>query len=213
MEDTVSQIRVVLDFLLRAKESRRHDDGVEPTEGASRFVQIESTDLDIADVTLTVSDGSLTATDTFVVTVSQVNDPPSFTAGADQVFTSHASGLVTALPDPWATAISPCPPSRPTCVGNEGTQNVTLSIANVSDPDDILSGTGPGQVTISSTTGTMSYFFNDDGGNPGFAPEGVVCFDVVATDDGTPPESATVQNVKIEVGNGTGSCIPSDQDD
>ncbi|MEZ5441080.1 MAG: hypothetical protein R3F15_06290 [Lysobacterales bacterium] len=163
-------------------------------------------------ITLIVSDGSLTATDTFVVTVSQVNDPPSFTAGADQVFTSHASGLVTALPDPWATAISPCPPSRPTCVGNEGTQNVTLSIANVSDPDDILSGTGPGQVSISSTTGTMSYFFNDDGGNPGFAPEGVVCFDVVATDDGTPPQSATVQNVKIEVGNGTGSCIPSDQD-
>lgn len=159
-------------------------------------------------ITLTVSDGVSTATDTFLLTVTEVNDPPSFTRGPDLVFTEgvQASGTVIATPNPWATAISPCPPGRPTCAANESGQSVVISSVQVNDPDGILVGTGNNKVIFSG--GTMSFTFVDDGGNPGFAPAGVVCVDVGATDNGTPPEDFIAPVLKIEVGDGSGDCVP-----
>ncbi|MCB1606270.1 MAG: hypothetical protein KDI71_04750, partial [Xanthomonadales bacterium] len=160
----------------------------------------------VATITLTVSDGGTSAMQSFVLTVNQVNDPPSFVRGPDLLFTPdvQASGAVIASPNPWATSISPCPANRPTCAGNEANQIVSLSAANVSDPSGVLAGTGNNKIVF--TDGTMSFTFADDPANPGFAPPGVVCFDVVATDNGTPSQSVWVFDVKVEVGNGNGTC-------
>ena len=53
-------------------------------------------------ITVTVSDGSLTAVDTFVLTVNSVNDVPSFTKGADQTAAMNSGAHSVSG---WATAI------------------------------------------------------------------------------------------------------------
>ena len=45
-------------------------------------------------ITVTVSDGSLTGTDTFVLTVNSVNDVPSFTKGANQTAAASSGAQV-----------------------------------------------------------------------------------------------------------------------
>ncbi|MFM8482989.1 MAG: beta strand repeat-containing protein, partial [Actinomycetota bacterium] len=69
-------------------------------------------------VTVTASDpGGATAVQTFSITITAVNDLPSFTKGANvTVFEDSATSTVTN----WATAISPGP--------EEGTQTVTFTV-------------------------------------------------------------------------------------
>ncbi len=154
-------------------------------------------------ITLTVTDGGgATASDTFTVTVNQVNDPPSMTLGADQVLPSGSSSGAR-LVQPWGSNVSYCPPGRPTCVANEAGQTTTISAINIEDPNGILSG------PISFTTGgDLIFGLTDAGGN--VAPNGVACFQVRITDSGsnTPPNAnnGVMGTVKIEVGNGSGSC-------
>jgi VCBS repeat-containing protein len=57
-------------------------------------------------ITVTVSDGTLTAFDTFTLTVNPVNDPPSFTKGADQTLNEDPGPIIVSN---WATAILPGP--------------------------------------------------------------------------------------------------------
>ena len=60
-----------------------------------------------ATITVTVTDGGgMTATDTFVLTVTAVNDAPSFTKGANQTGASNSGARTVAG---WATAISDGP--------------------------------------------------------------------------------------------------------
>ncbi len=155
-------------------------------------------------ITLTVTDGGgATANDTFTVTVNQINDPPSLTLGASQVFPSGtASGA--RFVEPWSSNISYCPPARPTCVANEAGQTTSISAINLEDPDDIINGA----ITI-TPSGALSFALTDAGG--GIAPDGVACFQVLITDSGsnTPPNvnNEVFGTVKIEVGDGSGSCL------
>ena len=68
-------------------------------------------------------------TQTFTITVNAVNDPPSFTGGAD-VTVDEDSGLYN---QPWATAISAGP-------ANESGQTLTFNIVSNSNPSLFASG-------------------------------------------------------------------------
>ena len=71
-------------------------------------------------ITVTVNSASGSMTDTFVLTVNGVNDPPSFTKGPDQTV-AEDSGPQT-VPN-WATNISPGP-------SNESGQTLTFVYCN-----------------------------------------------------------------------------------
>jgi hypothetical protein len=98
----------------------------------------------------------------FTVTIDPVNDPPSFTKGADQ----SVLGILGAQTVPnWATAISPGPP-------DESSQNVTFTVTNDNNnlfsvqpaiaPNGTLTYT-PALLALGSATVTVRAV--DDGGN------------------------------------------------
>ena len=80
---------------------------------------------------------------TFTITINAVNDAPSFTKGTDQVVNEDA-GPQTAIPNPWATAISAGP-------ANETAQALTFSITGNTNPT--LFSAGPAV----SSTGVLTY--------------------------------------------------------
>jgi uncharacterized delta-60 repeat protein len=76
-------------------------------------------------LTLTVSDGTVTRSDTFVLTVAPVNDAPSFTKGPDR---SHPAGFTAAQTvSAWATNLSVGP-------ANEAAQTLSFTITANSNP-------------------------------------------------------------------------------
>jgi subtilisin family serine protease len=113
-----------------------------------------------ATITVTVSDGVLTASDNFVLTINAVNDPPSFTMGPDQ------SALNTAGPQTvanWATAISKGVP-------NESAQVLNFIVSNDNNP--LFSA----QPAIAAN-GTLSY-------TPAANADGIAMVTVRIHDDG-----------------------------
>src|SRR6185312_6602849 len=92
-------------------------------------------------LTYTANNGLGSANGTVTITVTDVNQAPSFTKGADQTVLED-SGLQT-VPN-WATAISPGPPS-------ESGQTVTFLVTNNTDPS--LFTVAPAV----SSTGTLTY--------------------------------------------------------
>jgi hypothetical protein len=80
------------------------------------------------------------ATQTFVINVTNVNQPPSFTKGADQTVLEDAGAQTV---NPWATAISPGP--------GEGAQTVTFQVTG--NTNAALFATGPAV----SSTGVLTY--------------------------------------------------------
>ncbi|UXI69305.1 beta strand repeat-containing protein [Tahibacter amnicola] len=143
---------------------------------------------------------------TFVITVTAVNDAPSFVKGADQtVPEDSAAQTVTG----WATAISPGP-------GDESAQTVTFAITGNSNAALFSSGpavtpTGDLSYTLAagaSGTATVSVRLQDDGGtaNSGVDTSAVQTFAITATGindapaftkgaDQTVLEDATAQTV------------------
>ena len=83
----------------------------------------------------------VSASQDFLITVTPVNDVPSFTVGPDQTVL-EGSGAQTV--DPWATAISPGP-------ANESGQAVTFEVTNNTNPG--LFAAGPAV----SPTGVLTY--------------------------------------------------------
>ena len=77
----------------------------------------------------------------FVITVSAVNDAPSFTKGANQTVNEDAGAQTVS---PWATSISPGP-------ANESAQTVTFNVTGNTNP--ALFSAGP----AISTTGVLTY--------------------------------------------------------
>ncbi|NJN05508.1 MAG: tandem-95 repeat protein, partial [Rhodobacteraceae bacterium] len=102
-----------------------------------------------ATITITLSDDGGTANggvdtspaQTFAITVTPVNDAPSFTKGADQTVNEDA-GLQTI--NPWATAISAGP-------ADEAGQTLTFNITGNTNPG--LLSAGP----VISPTGVLTY--------------------------------------------------------
>jgi VCBS repeat-containing protein len=116
--------------------------------------------VDIMDDGGTANGGDNITTVTFTVTITAVNDPPSFTAGSDRVVLED-SGLQTVTG--WATAISPGPAS-------ESTQTVTFSTTNTNTS---LFSTAP----AIAANGTLTF-------TPAANAFGTAVVTVTATDNG-----------------------------
>ncbi|HEX8144756.1 MAG TPA: tandem-95 repeat protein [Pyrinomonadaceae bacterium] len=104
-----------------------------------------------ADVSVTLSDNgsnvlpnsNTSAPQTFTITVSPVNDPPSFTKGPDQNINESAGPQTVAG---WATAISQGP--------NETGQTLTFNVSVTGTTGTLSFATAP---AIDATTGTLTY--------------------------------------------------------
>jgi len=106
------------------------------------------------------------ATQTFTINVTAVNDAPSFVAGANQTVNEDAAAQTI---NPWATAISPGP-------ADEAAQTVSFSISNNSDPG-LFSA-----LPAVSPTGVLTY-------TPAADANGSATLTLILTDSGsnTPP--------------------------
>ena len=132
-------------------------------------------------ITLQVSDGIDSATDTFSVMVTPVNDAPQFTAGPDQTVLEDSGAH--AVPS-WATAISPGPP-------DEAGQTVSFNVTGNTDPGLFAVAPavdGAGNLTYTpaaeaSGTATITLVAMDDGGtaNGGVDTSPPQSFDITIT--------------------------------
>lgn len=114
-------------------------------------------------VTASLSDGTNTVTGTFVITVQPVNDPPTFTPGANQQVLQN-SGAQT-VPG-WATGLYRGP-------GNESGQTLAFTVSNNNTALFAASGqpavSSNGQLTYTPAsnaygTATVSVMLTDNGG-------------------------------------------------
>ena len=137
-----------------------------------------------ATITLNIADNGGTAnggidagpSQTFTITVNDVNDTPSFTAGPSQTVNEDAGPQTVA---PWATAISAGPP-------NEAGQTLTFNIATNSNPS--LFSVQP---TIAAN-GTLTY-------TPAPNAFGSATIAVTLSDNGVPASTSAQQTFTITV--------------
>lgn len=113
--------------------------------------------------TVANSSGYLSNHTSITVTVTPVNDAPSFTKGADQTHTQSSAATSYSVPG-WATNISKGP-------ANESTQNVSFIVTNTNNALFTVQPTvlpnGDLQYTVApnaSGTATISVRIQDDGG-------------------------------------------------
>jgi hypothetical protein len=140
------------------------------------------------------------AAQTFTITLTQVNDAPSFTAGGNQTVLEDAGPQTV---NPWATAISAGP--------NEGGQTLTFHVTNNTNPS--LFSAGPavaGDGTLTYTTAanafgsaTVTLDLQDDGGtaNGGVDTSGTQTFTVTVTPVNDAPTFASGGDVFVPQSN------------
>jgi hypothetical protein len=129
------------------------------------------------DITVTATDaGGLFVTSTFRLTITAVNDPPTFTKGADQTVLEDAGPQTVAG---WATAISPGP-------ADELAQTVSFQITN--NTNSALFAAGP---SIASD-GTLTY-------TPAANANGTATITFIAADNGDPAAWSSPQTFAINV--------------
>jgi uncharacterized delta-60 repeat protein len=112
--------------------------------GANRSMQITpaANQHGEATITLTVSDGSRTATTSFVLEVTPVNDLPSFTGGANQ---TAVCGVGQQTIAGWASAISPGAP-------DEAQQTLSFVVTANDNPGVFLA-----QPAVDPATGNLTF--------------------------------------------------------
>src|SRR5262249_6567711 len=157
------------------------------------------------------------STATVSVTVTCVNDPPSFTKGADQLNqpNQNSGGNPKAYTVAgWATNISAGPP-------NESGQTLTFHVSN--DNNNLFTvqpAVDPTSGDLTFTTdpahtgsATVSVYLTDNGGtaNGGNDTSGTPTFTIStvfpppdAVDDGPPPDYSATGGVSIDIGSGIG---------
>jgi hypothetical protein len=96
-----------------------------------------------ATITLTASDGLVSTDATFTLTVTPVNDAPSFTKGADQTVSEDT--VAQSVPG-WATNLKPGPTT------DEFTQSLTFLVTG--NTNSALFSAGP---AVNGTTGELTY--------------------------------------------------------
>jgi len=151
-----------------------------------------------ASLTITTNDhgstgpgGDKTDTDVVGITVNAVNDPPSFTKGANQTVDNQDSSgnpkAYTGTPDPWATAISQGP--------NETGQTLTF-ILNITGHVATTCGTPTDLFTVEpvvSASGTLT--FTTDPAQCGTANISIVLQDNGGGTDTSPAQTFTITTV------------------
>ncbi len=152
------------------------------------------------------------APQSFTITVTAVNDAPSFSAGANQTANDNAGPQTV---NPWATAISPGP-------ANESGQTVSFVIDSNSAPAIFAAGpsvssTGvltytPATVASGTTTATIVLHAMDNGGtaNGGVDASATQSFTIAITHFNAPPvfttdpiSYATAGNTQLHVAGAT----------
>ncbi len=128
-------------------------------------------------VTITVSDGTLTSSRTFVLTVTSINDVPSFTKGADQTV---AEDSAAASVSGWATALSAGP-------SNEAAQTLTFITSN--NNNGLFSASAQPSV---GTSGTLTF-------TPAANINGAATVSVQIRDTGGGVDTSAVQTFTITV--------------
>jgi methionine-rich copper-binding protein CopC len=126
--------------------------------------------------------GNKTDSDTFTITITAVNDVPSFTKGMDQTNDQQASNTAYTV-NPWATALSAGP-------SNESSQ--TLSFIITANDNSALFSTAPSV----SSTGVLTYSIAAN--QTGVANISLVIKDTGGTTNGGVDTSAA-QSFKITV--------------
>jgi hypothetical protein len=114
--------------------------------------------------TVTVNDGSATDSRDVNVTITPVNDQPSFTMAASYDYSGTGGSPVNASPNPFASASAGGG-------ADEATQTFTYNISETSDPSNAVSG-----LTI-SPSGTLSFI-------PAADVEGSASYSVSVSDNG-----------------------------
>lgn len=114
--------------------------------------------------TVTVNDGSATDSRDVNVTITPVNDQPSFTMAASYDYSGTGGSPVNASPNPFASASAGGG-------ADEATQTFTYNISETSDPSNAVSG-----LTI-SPSGTLSFIPAED-------VEGSASYSVSVSDNG-----------------------------
>ncbi|MEO8381418.1 MAG: Ig-like domain-containing protein, partial [Acidobacteriota bacterium] len=129
----------------------------------------------IVTVTLT-SPGGTTSPVTFTITVTPVNDAPTFTKGPNQSVAEDSGPQVVS---PWATSISPGP-------ADEAGQTVFFSVSGNTNPS--LFSVAPAV----SPTGVLTY-------TPAPDANGTATLTLVLTDNGVPPETSVPRTFTITI--------------
>ncbi len=155
-----------------------------------------------ATITITLQDDGGTANggvdtspaQTFVITVTGVNDAPSSTKGADQSGFDNAGAITV---NPWATAISPGPPdeSGQTVHFNvTGNTNPGMFAAGPAiSPTGVLTYTPAIQGAAGTLTATITITLQDNGGtaNGGVDTSAAQTFTIAITHVNIPPQLTT----------------------
>ena len=127
-------------------------------------------------ITVTVTRGTQSMSDTFILTVNPVNDPPSFTKGPDQTVAEDSGAQSVAN---WATAISPGP-------ANESGQTVSFLVQG--NTNSGLFSAGP----AISSTGTLTY-------TPAANANGTATITIALMDNGGGTDTSASQTFVITV--------------
>ncbi|MBV9493773.1 MAG: tandem-95 repeat protein, partial [Acidobacteria bacterium] len=145
----------------------------------------------------TANGGVDTTTKTATITVTAVNDAPSFTKGADLAYASGTSGLQTVAG--WATGISAGP-------SDESAQTLTFSVT-VRSGSSIFTGTpalasnGTLTFTLNGTTGlaVIDVRLADSGGtaNGGVNQSAIQTFTINAGNVNTPPSFVKGSDITV----------------
>lgn len=130
----------------------------------------DANDSALVTVKLINSDGASTANVTFFITVTPVNDAPTFIKGPNQSVPEDSPAQTV---NPWATAISPGP-------SDEAGETVAFTVTGNTNPSLFFAG------PFVSATGVLTY-------TPAANAHGTATITVTATDTGAPPASSSQQ--------------------
>jgi hypothetical protein len=152
----------------------------------------------MATITVTVTKGTQSMSDTFILTVNGVNDPPSFTNGPDLTVVEDSGPQ--SLPD-WATGVSPGP-------ADELGQTVAFLIQNNTNPGlfsvaPAISPTGTLTYTSAASangTATITIALMDNGGGTDTSASQQFMITVTAVNDAPTAVGETISNVAEDSG-------------
>lgn len=176
---------------------------VSPAATGSLLFTPTATSNGVATIWVVVQDSAATAnggvdsvTNSFQVTVNEVNQAPSFVKGADQTVPEDAGPQAITG---WATALSAGPP-------NESSQTLAFHVSN-DNPSLFLtqpSISAGGTLTYATATNangsaTVSVYLSDNGGtdNGGADISATQTFSISVTPVNDPPTLSALQNVSV----------------
>jgi CARDB len=157
-------------------------------------------------ITISVNDGTFTTTDTFVLTVTAVNDVPSFTLAAGAPYTRYLGGGATSIPVIASSSPGPEEASQTLSYLVTNTNNGLFSVQPSISPTGTLTFTP--LAMASAGTATVSVQVRDSGGTTdgGVNTSAVQTF-VLNLIINTAPTDINLSNAVLEENNAPGATV------